>query len=479
VGVYAGDGDVISTSAERRHEVLDAIHRSGVGLVRAAFHWQQIERDEAQPGVYDWTHYDELVRESAIQRVRLLPLLYDPPRWRSTRPASETGHRGMFPPKDFSDMAHWAAAVAARYGPGGAFWAAHPKIPYLPIRSWQIWNEPNIRWFWGRDFTDAPAYVKLLKAVGAAIRQVQPGAEIVTAGLAFSKKGPIAPKFLYAMYAAGAKGSFDTVAIHAYGRDAGTMLARIADVRQVMDDAGDPSPIWQGEFGWATGGNGERGLVVDPETQARMVSESLEALAAHREQLGLRGFVYFTWADGPRNPDPKKSNSYFGQMGLLTHDFVPKPALGAFTDAVRRIAAGQIDTSLKMVGSLRLNPRRFAPAPSGPTVVVPQPCPPDASCVIAGARLEFNSSAPVPVQVAVQRIRRGRAKTLDRVKVDTVGGSNRLRLSGRARGRVLEPGRYRLRVKTLGPLGRGAPQARTTFQIVLPPRVDEPVTTTR
>ncbi len=31
-----------------------------------------------------------------------------------------------------------------RYGPEGSFWEENPDLPFLPIRSWEIWNEENI-----------------------------------------------------------------------------------------------------------------------------------------------------------------------------------------------------------------------------------------------------------------------------------------------------------------------------------------------
>ena len=61
-------------------------------------------------------------------------------------------------------------------------------MPRLPIRSWQIWNEPNLGPYWcGK--ANAKQYVAMLRAVGTAIKQVDRGAHIVTAGLPDSKLG--------------------------------------------------------------------------------------------------------------------------------------------------------------------------------------------------------------------------------------------------------------------------------------------------
>ncbi len=82
--------------------------------------------------------------------------------------------------------------LARRYGPGGSFWTAHPELAPSPIRSWQVWNEPNIQAFWATG-PDPAAYVRMLDAVGAAIRAVDPGAEIVAGGLPYAGNGLTPP----------------------------------------------------------------------------------------------------------------------------------------------------------------------------------------------------------------------------------------------------------------------------------------------
>ena len=42
----------------------------------------------------------------------------------------------------------FAAAAVRRYGPGGSFWDQHRALPYRPIETWQLWNEPNLSSFY-------------------------------------------------------------------------------------------------------------------------------------------------------------------------------------------------------------------------------------------------------------------------------------------------------------------------------------------
>ena len=75
----------------------------------------------------------------------------------------------------------------SRYGPRGSFWAAHPEVPRRPIRDWQIWNEPELPFYWDvpPDWTAAwpSGYVKLLKAARRAIKSRDRRAKVVVAGL--------------------------------------------------------------------------------------------------------------------------------------------------------------------------------------------------------------------------------------------------------------------------------------------------------
>src|SRR4029079_16691145 len=71
-------------------------------------------------------------------------------------------------------------ALTERYGPSGDFWKLHPEVPRDPIRTWQIWNEEN-----DHRFAEASVggYATPLRVTAAAIRSVDPGAQIVLGGL--------------------------------------------------------------------------------------------------------------------------------------------------------------------------------------------------------------------------------------------------------------------------------------------------------
>ena len=304
---------------------------AGIGIARAWFYWSLIE---TAPSRFEFYWYDPLVAAAAQNGVRILPVLIDPPAFRSSYGGGPAA--GMYPPARDADMANFAEQLVDRYGPDGSFWEQYPSIPRVPIRSWEIWNEPNI-WPWWGPGPDPAAYTQLLSDVGASIRHCDSHAEIVAAGLPNSPShlGSPAAAFLDGMYRAGAKGSADSFGIHPYASTVDQMLSQIRDFRAVMQTYGDSSPIWVTEYGWGSDGP-PTSLTTTEAGQAQLVGDSVRAFANSRHALGLRGFVYYQWADvqAPANYVP----SVWHYSGLTHVDGQPKPALGALRDAVTAIA---------------------------------------------------------------------------------------------------------------------------------------------
>ena len=72
-------------------------------------------------------------------------------------------------------------AAVARYGPNGSFWTENPGVPKRPIRTWQIWNEPNFKYFVAKP--NPAEYGKLVKLSYTALKAADPGAKMILAGL--------------------------------------------------------------------------------------------------------------------------------------------------------------------------------------------------------------------------------------------------------------------------------------------------------
>ena len=354
VGLYADDS--FYGDAAYRAETMRAQAGLGVETVRQPFEWWRVEKS---PGKFDWSDYDPYVAEAARQGLNVLPVLMGPPDFRSSRPA-DSRSRAMFPPASNAAYARWVSIAVRRYGRGGIFWKAHPELPERPIVSWQVWNEPNIPNFW-RSGPDPAEYAALLAEAAEAIRAADPRAEVVAAGLPDSHLGIRLGEFVERMYAAGARGSFDTLAIHPYAGTVAELLAIVESTREVMDRNGDRgSALWITEFGWTTGGAKSRFTVTEM-GQANRVATAFSALAAMRRSLRLRGLIYFKWRDAPPYPD---SDPWPLHAGLLEDDGLPKLAFWTFLSSVAALAKppvpSEVARPLISRRTVKLSPRGFA-----------------------------------------------------------------------------------------------------------------------
>ena len=321
-GLYSDDA--FWSGADYRAVAFAAQAAAGSGIVRQPFEWRAIE---TAPGVWDWGHGDAFVGAAAVAGLKVLPVIGAPPAFASQAPEGE--RRVWYPPDDPDEFGAFAARLAERYGRAGSFWDENPHIPRVPVTAWQVWNEPNLPAFWGGD-PDAAGYVDVLKAAAAALRAVDPAVEVVSAGLPQSEQGTALGAYVDGMYAAGARGWFDTFAVHGYapGRAGTVDLVRFA--RALLDAHGDPAPIWLTEFGWATAGSPGAFTVTESE-QAERLRFTLATLWAERGPLVLRGLVYFKWRDSVADSD---AGAWPHHAGLHGADGIAKPAFAAFRDGV-------------------------------------------------------------------------------------------------------------------------------------------------
>lgn len=330
VGMTSEDALAGTPAYRARH--MAQMERSGITLLRQTIDWSVVER---RRGRLDFSFYDGFVAAAAQHGIRVMPILFNAPRHRSTRPAKRA-LRGTYPPKQASAFARFARAAARRYGPRGAFWREHPSIPARPVQAWQIWNEPNLDVFW-QPRPRATAYVRLLRASAKAIRAVDPAAEIVSAGIPDSRSGIRMEPFIQQMLQAGAGRSMNTLAINPYSTSPAGVAGILSRARRALDRQGATGIALRAtELGWADRGPRSK-YTVGASQQAANIKNLIGRLGVRRGQLRLRGFVYFNWRDA--RPYAGFRDFWGLHTGLLRLNGREKPAFAAFRTAV--IALGR------------------------------------------------------------------------------------------------------------------------------------------
>jgi polysaccharide biosynthesis protein PslG len=305
------------------------VSQSGTKWIRQEFDWSEIE---PQPGVFDFSRYDQLMLLSAQQGVHVLALLDDTPSW--------AGSAWNTIPADPSAYAAFVAAVVARYGQGGAFWQSHPDLANYAVQTFELWNEPYYSDGNDGDY-DPGRYARLVKAAAIAGRQADPNAQFLLA--AENQAQLVGSKWVWwvnALYQAvpDLNDYFNGVAVHPYGDNLTSLsypipgrayhgYQQVRRVQSIHDQfaahgAGN-KPLWITEIGWPTCTSGSDRCTT-PQGQANDLADVFNLARTAWKSFVQAVFVYSyddAYADSA-NPE----NDY----GLAYNDGTPKPALAVF-----------------------------------------------------------------------------------------------------------------------------------------------------
>src|SRR5581483_1787562 len=104
----------------------------------------------------------------------------------------------------------------------------------LPITSWQIWNEPNLKKYFA-PYPSPGQYARLLQISYPTIKLKDPRAQVALAGM--PGIGDVtAWDFLKKLYSyGGIRADFDAVAVHPYAPDLSHVKSQIQKIRTVMN----------------------------------------------------------------------------------------------------------------------------------------------------------------------------------------------------------------------------------------------------
>jgi len=214
--------------SETAHRDLGLIRDAGFTWVKQTFSWRDIEG--AAKGHFDWSRADRIVQQANEFGLDLIARVDQQPQW------AGGGYPQNGPPGNYQDYADFLYAMASRYKGR--------------IRAYQIWNEPNLnvagRSEWGGRPPNPGEYTALLRVAYQAIKQADPNAMVISAGLSptsrWDDQAMPDVEFLKGMYAAGAKPYFDVLGAHGAGYKVPPETDPAAVARDPALNNNDPSP---------------------------------------------------------------------------------------------------------------------------------------------------------------------------------------------------------------------------------------------
>ncbi|MFL5818235.1 MAG: hypothetical protein ACJ76L_11630 [Conexibacter sp.] len=315
----AGQFGVAGRRAElRRAQAL------GVRWIREELTWSSIERS---PGHYRWGRFDALMTAAARARLNVLPLLLGTPRW--------AGPAAFGLPNDPAAFGAFAAHAAARYGPGGSFWRAHPRLDArLAPRWFELWNEPYYRAY-SVGGVDPGRYAAMVRAATVDGRAANRSTRwLMAADLTYLDASGERRGWLPALAAAdpGLMSLIDGVALHPYvfgtpGADDGIPLPfrfeRTDAIASELARLGAARlPLWITEIGWST--CDKRPDCGSEQEQAQRIADVFTRVRSRPLSDRVRAVFVYHLHDFPGRAESDREAHY----GLLRTNGSRKPAWG-------------------------------------------------------------------------------------------------------------------------------------------------------
>jgi len=337
IGLSYGDRLVWMSDARLAAALDDAVSL-GAGWIRADLSWKNIQYDGRN--VRNWALFDRVVDAANKRNLMVLPVLAYTPPWARTGKCDSQSCS----PANPEEFAIFAGEAAARYAPKG-------------IHTWEIWNEPNLGFFWAP--SPAPvAYNALLQASARVIRKVDPSAKLVLGGLASvittGNNNMSQFDFLTQVAALGGNRVVDAIGYHPYTYPYlcstlttfytpwERMERGTTSLRRVLSAYGTPDlPIWVTEIGAPTGGPGTASdgslpirSTTTHVTETRQAQIAADAVGAASTAPHVGALIWYN--DRDVSTDRSSTENFYG---LRRADGSAKPAFSAFRAATTALGS--------------------------------------------------------------------------------------------------------------------------------------------
>lgn len=346
------DHGVIAFLIDQNLEQLSiSLAELGVRWIKQEVEWRDLEPIK---GEIDFTALDAVVEFANEQGFKILLTVTTAPDW------ARTSNNEDGPPDNYADYGVFAGALAQRY--------------VGKVQAYEVWSEPNLRREWNSSLhpLSANSYIELLRVGYTAIKQADPAAVVVSAGLAptgfnDSINALNDREFLRDMYTAGLANASDAIGAHPkgwanppdalccvppvgvethYEHPSFYFLNTLNDYRQIMLDNGDRNTsIWVTDFGWGTSEDttppGDMHIFVtytDLQEQAMYVSRGFEL----GRELGFVGPMFLDNLNGCQTSGRDIDSCYYS---LLGPDGSPRPAFIALANRLNAEVSAESHTS--------------------------------------------------------------------------------------------------------------------------------------
>lgn len=284
---------------EAEVEIFD---RLGADYVRMGVSWSLLE---GSGGDWDFSRYDPLITEAARGKLNIILMLsYDHPRIRQRGDRNPRIRAEYIP-----DFLAYVGRVYERWGD--------------LIAGFEIWNEPNMRLYWGGGDSE---FFQLCRETVSYLKTIAPE-KPVAVGSVMLNPWVRGRSYVRKLLDAGILKEADALSIHPYAYWAPSQARRVAGVRKDMDERGyDSKELWITEVGFPTKSLYPYRVTV--EALPLKIAESLIRLSAAgadiitwyqlyttmKDEKDSRGFEVASFALLYREPD----GAYIFKNGLET-----------------------------------------------------------------------------------------------------------------------------------------------------------------
>ncbi|MGN6200832.1 MAG: hypothetical protein ACTHNY_00305, partial [Solirubrobacterales bacterium] len=247
-----------------------------------------------------------------------------------------------------TNFINWVHFAVERYGYEGTFWKepSHAALPYRPITTWEVWNEPNL------GNIGATEYGVFLNAVANSIQNASESkagrrTNVLSGGLlvegTVGKERPVAYygalSYLEEAYAQfGSNGNVTGVAVHPYeiypetfpGKTRiqafETAVAGLHSKLVELAKGGAQKALWITEAGWPADDPKGLEVSVGPTGQATLLRQAVDYVRNNETSLNAKDFLWYNFRDAPGE------SKWDNFCGLRDHEGNFRPAWTAFQE---------------------------------------------------------------------------------------------------------------------------------------------------